>query len=66
MKSRSPKILRLACQRKVVETGIRPLVTTCIAHKEAGIGQIGAGVVRVPMEAYVKALSAIAKKFLNS
>ena len=52
--------------RKVVDTGIRPLVTTGIAHKEAGIGQIGAGVVRVPMEAYVKALSAIAKKFLNS
>lgn len=52
--------------RKVVDTGIRPLVTTGIAHKEAGIGQIGAGVVRVPMDAYVKALSGIAKKFLNS
>jgi hypothetical protein len=51
--------------RKVVDTGIRPLVTTGIAHKEAGIGQIGAGVVRVPMDAYVKALSAIATKFLN-
>ena len=52
--------------RKVVDTGIRPLVTTGIAHKEAGIGQIGAGVVRVPMQAYVKALSAIATKFLNN
>ena len=51
--------------RKVIDTGIRPLVTTGIAHKEAGIGQIGAGVVRVPMDAYVKALSAIATKFLN-
>ena len=51
--------------RKVVDTGIRPLVTTGIAHKEAGIGQIGAGVVRVPMDAYVKALSAIATKFLK-
>ena len=51
--------------RKVVDTGIRPLVTTGIAHKEAGIGQIGAGVVRVPMAAYVKALSAIAHKFLK-
>jgi Protein of unknown function (DUF1116) len=50
--------------RKVVDTGIRPLVTTGIAHKEAGIGQIGAGVVRVPMTAYVKALSAIATQFL--
>lgn len=52
--------------RKVVDTGIRPLVTTGIAHKEAGIGQIGAGVVRVPMDAYVKALSAIAAKFLKN
>ena len=52
--------------RKVVDTGIRPLVTTGIAHKEAGIGQIGAGVVRVPMDAYVKALSAIATKFLKN
>ena len=51
--------------RKVVDTGIRPLVTTGIAHKEAGIGQIGAGVVRVPMDAYVKALSAIATQFLK-
>ena len=50
--------------RKVVDTGIRPLVTTGIAHKQAGIGQIGAGVVRVPMDAYVKALSGIAAKFL--
>ena len=52
--------------RKVVDTGIRPLVTTGIAHKEAGIGQIGAGMVRVPMDAYVKALSAIAAKFLKN
>jgi hypothetical protein len=46
--------------RKVVDTGIRPVVTTGIAHKDAGVGQIGAGVVRVPMEAYSKALSGIA------
>lgn len=52
--------------RKVVDTGIRPLVTTGIAHKEAGVGQIGAGVVRVPMQAYVKALGAIANQFLKT
>jgi Protein of unknown function (DUF1116) len=51
--------------RKVVDTGIRPVVTTGIAHKEAGIGQIGAGIVRVPMDCYVKALSAMAYKFLQ-
>lgn len=32
--------------RRVVETGITPLINTGIAHKEAGIGQIGAGTVR--------------------
>jgi hypothetical protein len=52
--------------RKVVDTGIQPLVTTGIAHKEAGIGQIGAGIVRVPMACYVKALGAIADQFLKA
>jgi hypothetical protein len=50
--------------RKVVDTGIRPVVTTGIAHKDAGVGQIGAGIVRVPMEAYSKALNGLANKFL--
>jgi hypothetical protein len=49
--------------RKVVDTGIRPIVTTGIAHKEAGVGQIGAGVVRVPMACYVKAFNAMAEQF---
>ena len=52
--------------RKVVDTGIRPVVTTGIAHKEAGVGQIGAGIVRIPMECYVAALSAIARQFLRN
>ena len=52
--------------RKVVDTGIRPLVTTGIAHKEAGIGQIGAGIVRVPMACYTSALSAMADQFLKA
>jgi len=49
--------------RKVVDTGIRPVVTTGIAHKEAGVGQIGAGIVRVPMGCYVSALEAMAEKY---
>ncbi|HEY5365846.1 MAG TPA: DUF1116 domain-containing protein [Casimicrobiaceae bacterium] len=48
--------------RKVVDTGIRPLLTTGIAHKEAGIGQIGAGIVRTPMACYCDALRALAIK----
>jgi len=47
--------------RKVVDTGIRPVVTTGIAHKEAGIGQIGAGIVRVPMACFTQALAALAE-----
>jgi hypothetical protein len=46
--------------RKVVDTGIRPVVTTGIAHKQAGIGQIGAGIVRVPMACFTQALAALA------
>ena len=28
---------------KVLETGIRPIINTGIAHKDYGVGQIGAG-----------------------
>jgi hypothetical protein len=48
--------------RKVLDTGIRPVVTTGIAHKVAGIGQIGAGIVRVPMGCFVAAARALARE----
>lgn len=48
--------------RKVVETGIEPVINTGIAHKEAGIGQVGAGTVRAPKECFEKALEAYAEK----
>ncbi|WP_250313220.1 hypothetical protein, partial [Escherichia coli] len=32
--------------------GITPLINTGIAHKEAGIGQIGAGTVRAPLACF--------------
>ncbi|MBY7144218.1 DUF1116 domain-containing protein [Virgibacillus sp. NKC19-3] len=49
--------------RKVVETGITPVINTGIAHKVAGIGQIGAGTVRVPLGCFEKALEALAEKY---
>jgi len=49
--------------RKVVQTGIVPNITTGIAHKEPGMGQIGAGVTTAPMEAFEKALKALAEKY---
>ncbi len=48
--------------RKVADNGIRPAVTTGIAHKEAGIGQIGAGIVRTPMDCFAKAVLALAQR----
>lgn len=47
--------------RKVVETGITPIINTGIAHKEAGVGQIGAGTVRAPLACFEKALVAYAE-----
>ncbi|HEX6794975.1 MAG TPA: hypothetical protein VF304_14085, partial [Casimicrobiaceae bacterium] len=49
--------------RKVVDNGIRPAVTTGIAHRKAGVGQIGAGIVRTPMDCFVKAVTAFAKRY---
>lgn len=49
--------------RKVVETGITPRVNTGIAHKKAGLGQIGAGLVRPPMAIFEQALIAFAEKY---
>ena len=49
--------------RKVVETGITPVINTGIAHKVAGTGQIGAGTVRVPLGCFEKALEALAEKY---
>jgi hypothetical protein len=41
--------------RRVVETGIQPLINTGIAHREAGVGQVGAGLVRAPIEPFIAA-----------
>jgi uncharacterized protein DUF1116 len=49
--------------RKVVELGITPRVNTGIAHKAAGVGQVGAGLVRPPMEIFEAALVAYAEKY---
>lgn len=49
--------------RKVVKTGIEPLINTGIAHKRAGVGQIGAGVVSMPIEMFKKALRAYAQDY---
>ena len=45
--------------RKVVDTGIEPVINTGIAHREAGVGQIGAGLTRAPLDCFVQALKAL-------
>ncbi len=48
--------------RRVVETGITPLINTGIAGRRAGTGQIGAGVVRAPLACFEQALLALAAR----
>ena len=45
--------------RLVMETGILPQINTGIAHKEPGIGMVGAGVLRAPAEPFKEAFEAI-------
>lgn len=49
--------------RKVVELGITPRINTGIAHKRAGVGQVGAGLVRPPLDIFEQALIAFADKY---
>lgn len=48
---------------KVCETGILPQINTGIAHRQAGVGQVGAGLVNPPMECFEKALEAFAERY---
>jgi len=50
---------------RVVETGILPAINTGIAHKEPGIGMVGAGLVHPPENCFHDALEAFAKKYGN-
>ena len=45
--------------RRVVDTGIEPVINTGIAHREPGIGQIGAGLTRAPLACFVQAVVAL-------
>ena len=49
--------------RKVVETGIEPSINTGVTHKKAGVGGVGFGLVRAPMECFKKALKAFAERY---
>ncbi len=49
--------------RKVVRTGITPIIDTAIAHRDPGHPMIGAGLVRAPLECFENALEAFASRY---
>lgn len=51
---------------KVIETGIQPIITTGIAHRLPGIGQVGAGYVRAPLECFTKAAQFIEQSITSN
>jgi hypothetical protein len=44
--------------RRVAETGILPRLNTGIAHREPGIGMVGAGTLRAPQQCFIEAYEA--------
>lgn len=49
--------------RKVINTNTLPVINTGMAHKEAGVGQIGAGIVHPPVKCFEDALLALKEKY---
>jgi hypothetical protein len=45
--------------RKVMETGILPQINTGIAHKDPGVGMVGAGILRAPEKCFKDAFEAV-------
>ena len=48
---------------KIIETGILPVINTGIAHKEPGVGMVGAGLVKPPENCFKDAVIAFADKY---
>ena len=48
--------------RLVVDSGVLPIINTGIAHRQAGVGQIGAGITTAPMQCFREAIVALAAR----
>jgi hypothetical protein len=48
--------------RRVVDSGTAPVINTGIAHRQAGIGQIGAGIARAPLACFAAGLRAVGRE----
>ncbi len=46
---------------KVIDRNLTPFIDTGVAHKNPGIGQVGAGVVKAPLEPFLQAYLGVAK-----
>lgn len=51
--------------RRVVDSAIAPVINTGIAHKEPGIGQVGAGIALAPLSPFATALGALSSTLLH-
>ena len=47
---------------RVVDNRTPPIINTGIAHRDAGVGQVGAGITRAPMACFYQAVAALASK----
>jgi hypothetical protein len=51
---------------KIVETGILPAINTGIAHKDPGVGMVGAGLVKPPERCFRDAFSAYVEEYTKA
>jgi hypothetical protein len=48
--------------RLVADSGIAPTINTGIAHRQPGVGQVGAGIVKAPLPCFISAVRAFAEE----
>jgi hypothetical protein len=48
--------------RRVVDSGIAPVINTGIAHRQPGVGQIGAGIARAPLACFAAGLQGVGRR----
>jgi len=49
--------------RRVLKTGVAPMINTGIANRKAGVGQIGAGTITFPMQVFKDGFEAFVDKY---
>lgn len=51
---------------QVLATSTAPIINTGIAHREPGVGMIGAGITRAPMACFIDALDTFAETYISA